>query len=368
MSEKLLASNSENHKDQTEREVANTAAEFNPDEISAMRREMVGLGNSPLDVGNMSNEEVVSDYLSRQQSEVDFASDDSSIEQQVAVDKDAIKVKRQQMVQGGLKALDVGNMSDSEIAEYEVDEQLSVVESVDSIDAEPLDNVSTEDERTVDEESYDQARDDADEPMATAAERKLTKREKWMDIARNPGSFAAGYIAARMNGSKDVYSNTERDKDRKGLKRALGVAAIFAAGFGVAWLTKDGHDTSSLQERLVDAQDKVSDLQATIVEKNDKIESLNDQIARGDTPTGLSEVNDYKGDWSFADGSGGEALLTNNGIDASVWYQYQDEFAEKFPELTYRMSDGSVGLVDQNASTDISKLPIAAQNFWRQYQ
>lgn len=80
----------------------------------------------------------------------------------------------------------------------------------------------------------------------------------------------------------------------------------------------------------------------------------------GNQPTGVGGSST----WRFADGTGGERLVTSNGMDKSVWYNNEDEFARKFPELTYRMDDGHIGLIDQNANRHISKLPLAAQRFW----
>lgn len=89
------------------------------------------------------------------------------------------------------------------------------------------------------------------------------------------------------------------------------------------------------------------------------------QVVDSSTGNGTGKsggVSSYR--WEFPDGTGGERLVTHNGMDKSVWYKHEEAFAKQFPHLTYRMFDGHIGLLDLNQRTDTSKLPLAAQRFW----
>lgn len=73
------------------------------------------------------------------------------------------------------------------------------------------------------------------------------------------------------------------------------------------------------------------------------------QVVDSSTGNGTGKsggVSSYR--WEFPDGTGGERLVTHNGMDKSVWYKHEEAFAKQFPHLTYRMFDGHIGLLDLN--------------------
>ena len=229
--------------------------------------------------------------------------------------------------------------------------ELNPLAGPDSIEAnktESVDEVDEEDE------------DDDEEPIAPRSRRK-----KILSALRNPTTAAGEYVTNRDVTERQSGVVNETEKKGKRTKRVLGALALVGAGFAAGYLVFHGHDTSSIQPGNSGnggggVFDNVRDnLNAMADNTQDKLGTSVADIKRNGNADAINQ-------WSFADSSSGTDLLNNHGMDPSVWYQHQDEFLKQFPELSYRMSDGNVGLLDQGAG-DTSKLPKAAQAFWEKY-
>jgi hypothetical protein len=144
------------------------------------------------------------------------------------------------------------------------------------------------------------------------------------------------------------FTTGERLKKHRRAAIALGALAVAGTIAAKYFLRNQGHDISGPSNGISGGVNL-------------------DTLPTPDSGHGAWDTGEASSGWSFSDGSGGEALLRNNGIDPSLWYQHQDEFLKQFPDLAYRMSDGNVGLLDQNNNTS-SNVSKAAQAFWEQYK
>lgn len=146
------------------------------------------------------------------------------------------------------------------------------------------------------------------------------------------------------------FTTSERLKKHRRTAIALGALAAAGTIAAMYFLRNQGHDVSGPSSGIGSGVEL------------DTAPSPTPDSGRGAWGTGETTSG-----WSFSDGNGGETLLRSNGIDPMLWYQHQDEFLKQFPDLAYRMSDGNVGLLDQNNGNS-SNLSKAAQAFWEQYK
>ncbi len=209
--------------------------------------------------------------------------------------------------------------------------------------------------------------DTGDAAVAAEVGTIRSKREVLRDVGK---SFIFNVTPGQLAG----HARSVGEIARKHPRFAFGVLAVGAVAAYLLIKDSGGHHGNmnmfaDLQDKLQDtkhhlanANDYISQLEMRVDTKQEKINHLRELLA-DQKRTGGVDPNAVS--WNFSDGSGGEAFARTNGFDPSLWYKHQDAFAKAFPDLTYRMGDGNIGLIDQSTTTSTSTLPRAAQEWWQ---
>lgn len=176
--------------------------------------------------------------------------------------------------------------------------------------------------------------DAVDAAIASAEEElKKDKKHRWSNFKN------------WLNGKSGlVYEGTkERIRRHPRAAIALGITAV-----GLLLLSRDSFNGSHSDLPLADVADKL-----TASTGHTEIEHVTNATHAA------NEVI------SIPDGSGGEALMKSLKLNPNTWYAHENDFAKAFPDLTYRMPDGHIGLVDVSATGATSRYSGDVRDWWQ---
>lgn len=345
-----------------ENDASSTSEKLDLHHVKDKRRNMVKQGLSPREVGNLSDDEIARYHLVKREPAGEERDEAIQPLQSENISEDSSNVKPLENSTTGKDALDpVKPLENSNDASGKPLQNVKTEES--PADVEPLQNKNVRKPRTIRENLKGIIRNPGAYLGAKRVHNVKEKDNENKDSKRKLGGFAgiSSKINERLSYYKDKLDNMN-ERDKRKARVALGVGAVAMAAITV-YANRDGFNFPSFGDSMPSPNDTGGNLPS---DPSHVTEVLSDSsITSPEVTTGGSP--DTGGDW-FSDGSGGEALMSSNGIDSSVWYEHQNEFAEKFPELTYHMGDGNVGLIDQSSASSVSKLPEEAQKFWQQYK
>lgn len=179
--------------------------------------------------------------------------------------------------------------------------------------------------------------DAVDEAIAGAEEElKKDKKHRWSNFK----NWLNGKSGLLYEGTK------ERIRRHPRAAIALGVTAV-----GLLLLSRDSFNGNHSGLPLADIADKLP--ASTSTGGHTEIEHVTGAV------NAASEVI------SIPDGSGGETLMKSLKLDPNMWYAHEKDFAKAFPDLTYRMSDGHIGLVDTSATGATSRYSGDVRDWWQ---